>query len=183
MEDKQVAFYLMDASSGELVNEIYYNDKISITREKQQKYLNSTIALNNKKTFTKCFNLPLRELATLNLTSDEWNILVVMISNIGLGYYNGIVIKIQNNQFMGFMTSKDIQDVIRCSDSSFKRAIKDLQKKEIIKTQKKGRDNIFIINPFIFAKDKRIPKTLFKLFENTKYNYLGEHLPLQNSNK
>lgn len=114
------------------------------------------------------------ELVNVDLTPFESKILLVMVSNLGYGIYNGIVIKKCNNRFMDFMTSKDIIEIVKCEDSTFKRAIKKFRELEILQTKRKGNKNIYILNPFLFAKEKRIPKTLFEMFRNSKYNYLNE---------
>lgn len=103
------------------------------------------------------------ELVNVDLTPFESKILLVMVSNLGYGIYNGIVIKKCNNRFMDFMTSKDIIEIVKCEESTFERAIKRFRKLEILQTKRKGNKNIYILNPFLFAKEKRIPKIQDKM--------------------
>lgn len=174
MSDNNIKYFVIDANSGEVIIDVYDNQSLSVIEKKKTDYLNATIELNKKKTFVKCYCLPCLELIDVDLTPFEIKILLVMVSNLGYGIYNGIVIKKCNNRFMDFMTSKDIIEIVKCEDSTFKRAIKKFRELEILQTKRKGNKNIYILNPFLFAKEKRIPKTLFKMFRNSKYNYLNE---------
>lgn len=81
------------------------------------------------------------------------------------------------------MNGKDLRALTLCSDSAFKEAIKQLRNEEIIKTIPaiKGQGNNFILNPFIATHDKRIPTKIFKMFENTRFNYTKECSQLSSS--
>lgn len=178
-EERKIKFFIIDAESGELVENVFENETLSIYEERKKAYLDTTIELNKKKTFTKHIDLACRELLDI-LTLDEWKILNIMTTHLGYGMYNGFVIKKQYNRFFDFMSSKDIIDKVGCSSSTFKRAIKKFKENEILETKKRGNKNTFILNPFLFTKDKRIPKTLFSMFEKSKYNYLQEKIPSPN---
>ena len=39
-----------------------------------------------------------------------------------------------------------------------------------MKTEKKGRDNLYIINPFLIYNRARILKKIYKMFEDSKFN-------------
>ena len=66
---------------------------------------------------------------------------------------------------------------------TFSKAIKRLEKKEIIKIEKAkvGRGNNFIINPFIITHDKRVPIRIFKMFESSIFNYTNQTSQLSSS--
>ena len=80
------------------------------------------------------------------------------------------VIKLKNRSFFRYLNSTDIKEIINCSDSSFNRGVKNLEDKKIIKTEKKGRDNLYIINSFLLYNGARIPKEVYKMFEESKFN-------------
>lgn len=166
---------LLDLDTGEVIP-INDNDIVDITSAKVIDYLKKTKEINKGKRFTKAIDFPFREIAQCNLTKSSYDVLFVMLGSLGFGAYSGFVIKRKNNHFDGLMNGTDLQALTLCSDSAFKGAITQLRKEEIIKTIPaiKGRGNNFIVNPFIATHDKRIPTRIFKMFENTKFNYTKE---------
>ena len=182
-EEKEILRGITDFITGEVIP-IYEGDKISITRRETIDYLKSTIEINKNKEFVMSFNIPFRTLAKLNLKSNEYDILMVMLSCLGWGYdYSGYVVKIQNRKPYDFMNGEDIRKYTNCDKSTFSKAIKSLEKKEIIKIEKAkvGRGNNFIINPFIMTHDKRVPIRIFKMFESSIFNYTNKTSQLSSS--
>lgn len=182
-EEKEILRGITDFITGEVIP-IYEGDKVSITRRETIDYLKSTIEINKNKEFVMSFNIPFRTLAKLNLKSNEYDILMVMLSFLGWGYYySGYVVKIQNRKPYGFMNGEDIRKYTNCDKPTFSKAIKTLEKKEIIKIEKAkvGRGNNFIINPFIITHDKRVPIRIFKMFENSIFNYTKQTSQLSSS--
>ena len=182
-EEKEILRGITDFITGEVIP-IYEGDKVSITRRETIDYLKSTIEINKNKEFVMSFNIPFRTLAKLNLKSNEYDILMVMISCLGWGYnYSGYVVKIQNRKPYDFMNGEDIRKYTNCDKPTFSKAIKILEKKEIIKIEKAkvGRGNNFIINPFIMTHDKRVPIRIFKMFESSIFNYTKQTSQLSSS--
>ena len=182
-EEKEILRGITDFITGEVIP-IYEGDKVSITRRKTIDYLKNTIEINKNKEFVMSFNIPFRTLAKLNLKSNEYDILMVMLSFLGWGYYySSYVVKIQNRKPYGFMNGEDIRKYTNCDKPTFSKAIKSLEKKEIIKIEKAkvGRGNNFIINPFIITHDKRVPIRIFKMFENSIFNYTKQTSQLSSS--
>ena len=173
---------LVDLETGEAIP-INDNDIVNIISAKTIAYLNKTIEINKGKKFTKVIDLPFKEIAQCNLTKSSYDVLMIMLGSLGWGAYSGFVIKLKNKQFNGFMNGKDLQALTLCSKSAFIGAITQLRNEEIIKTIPAidGRGNNFILNPFIATHDKRIPTKIFKLFENTKFNYTKESSQLSSS--
>lgn len=166
---------LVDLDTGEAIP-INDNDRVSITSAKVIEYLKKTKEINKGKRFTKAIDCPFRQIAQCNLTKSSYDVLMVMLGSLGFGAYSGFVIKRKNNCFDGFMNGKELQALTLCSNSAFKGAIKQLRNEEIIKTIPaiKGQGYNIILNPFIATHDKRIPTRIFKMFENTKFNYTKE---------
>lgn len=182
-EEKEILRGITDFITGEVIP-IYEGDKVSITRRETIDYLKNTIEINKNKEFVMSFNIPFRTLAKLNLKSNEYDILMVMISCLGWGYnYSGYVVKTQNRKPYDFMNGEDIRKYTNCDKPTFSKAIKRLEKKEIIKIEKAkvGRGNNFIINPFIITHDKRVPIRIFKMFENSIFNYTKQTSQLSSS--
>lgn len=182
-KEKEILRGITDFITGEVIP-IYEGDKISITRRETIDYLKSTIEINKNKEFVMSFNIPFRTLAKLNLKSNEYDILMVMLSFLGWGYYySGYAVKIQNRKPYDFMNGEDIRKYTNCDKPTFSKAIKSLEKKEIIKIEKAkvGRGNNFIINPFIMTHDKRVPIRIFKMFESSIFNYTNQTSQLSSS--
>lgn len=182
-EEKEILRGITDFITGEVIP-IYEGDKVSITRRETIDYLKNTIEINKNKEFVMSFNIPFRTLAKLNLKSNEYDILMVMLSFLGWGYdYSGYVVKIQNRKPYDFMNGEDIRKYTNCDKPTFSKAIKSLEKKEIIKIEKAkvGRGNNFIINPFIITHDKRVPIRIFKMFESSIFNYTKQTSQLSSS--
>ena len=182
-EEKEILRGITDFITGEVIP-IYEGDKVSITRRETIDYLKNTIEINKNKEFVMSFNIPFRTLAKLNLKSNEYDILMVMFSCLGWGYnYSGYVVKIQNRKPYDFMNGEDIRKYTNCDKPTFSKAIKSLEKKEIIKIEKAkvGRGNNFIINPFIMTHDKRVPIRIFKMFESSIFNYTNQTSQLSSS--
>ena len=182
-EEKEILRGITDFITGEVIP-IYEGDKVSKTRRETIDYLKNTIEINKNKEFVMSFNIPFRTLAKLNLKNNEYDILMVMLSCLGWGYdYSGYVVKIQNRKPYDFMNGEDIRKYTNCDKPTFSKAIKSLEKKEIIKIEKAkvGRGNNFIINPFIITHDKRVPIRIFKMFESSIFNYTNQTSQLSSS--
>ena len=165
-----ISKYLIDSDTGEVLDTFYYGDKITKVTKEQLDYLNGTVVINENKNWNKLINSSLILLATDHLTAIECQILFVLMAHIGWDKYSCYAIKLKNRSFFRYLNSADIKEIINCSDSSFNRAIKNLEDKKIIKTEKKGRDNLYILNPFLIYNGARIPKKIYKIFEESKFN-------------
>ena len=170
MDDENVSKYLIDSETGELIDTIYNGDKLKKVTKKQLDYLNETTLINENKSWNKAINSSVILLATSKLTTTECQILFVLMAHIGWNKYSQYAIKFKNRCFFRFLNSNDIKEIIKCSDSSFNRGIKSLEEKEIIKIEKNGKENIYIINPFLMYNGTRIPKEIYKKFEKSKFN-------------
>lgn len=170
MIDENISKYLIDYETGELLDTFNYGDRIKKTTKNQIDYLNETTLINENKSWNKAINSSFILLATTKLTVTECQILFVLIAHNGWNKYSCYAIKLKNRCFFRFLNSNDIKEIIRCSDSSFNRGIKGLEEKKIIKIEKNGKENVYIINPFLVYNDTRIPKEIYKKFENSKFN-------------
>ena len=170
MSEDNISKYLIDSDTGEILDTFNYGDKITKVTKKQLDYLNETVVINENKNWNKLINSSLILLATDHLTSIECQILFVLMAHIGWNKYSQYAIKLKNRSFFRHLNSRDIKEIINCSDSSFNRGVKNLEDKKIIKTEKKGRDNLYIINPFLIYNGARIPKKVYKMFEDSKFN-------------
>ena len=158
MNEDNISKYLIDSDTGEILDTFNYGDKITKVTKKQLDYLNETVVIKENKNWNKLINSSLILLATTHLTAIECQILFVLMAHIGWGKYSCYAIKLKNRSFFRYLNSTDIKEIINCSDSSFNRGVKNLEDKKIIKTEKKRRDNLYILNPFFIYNGARISK-------------------------
>lgn len=185
ISEKKFTRLLEDMETGEVIP-IYDEDVVKIYRATTKKYLNETIEINKEKKFTKSIDNAIRLLPTLDLTKREYDILTIMISFLGWGFkYSGYIVKTKNRVPYGYMNGEEIRKYTKYDKSAFSKGVKVLEEKGIIKkvVAIEGDGNNFILNPFIYTHDKRIPKTIFKMFEKTKFNYTKQALSLDSKEK
>lgn len=170
---RKVESYRIDKESGEIIDTYYYNDKITKVSGETIDYLCSNKEINENKKYTMAIDNALKIISTLGLTSSAYNVLMIMIANLGFGSYSNYVIKLKNKKFNGFMNGEEIRSLTNCNKSTFLKAIKQLEHFEIIKQVKasKGRGNNFIVNPFIFTHNKLVPIEVVEMFEDSIFNY------------
>lgn len=181
MKEKEITKIIVDNETGE-VTEIYLGDTLYIVTKEQKDYFDKTTEINKGKKYNMICEGALRIISKLDLTPSAREIFDVMLSHMGWYPYSGYVTKIKNNQFDGFMNCKELMAQTTCKPSAFKIGISQLEEKQLIAKEKKGRCQTFIVNPFIATHDSRVPKELFKKFENSDFNYTKETLS-QNDSK
>lgn len=170
---KQAIGFIVD-EHGVVNKEIYIGDRVRIIRESQRQHLQDFKKTNKSKTYCKVFCKASDILASLNLTASEYKLIFAMLGHIGFAEFSGYLIKVQCNMFCGYLNGEELKSIANMQDRTFWRAIDSLVKKEIIAIEKVGRENHFLVNPFIFMKNDEITRTLFNLFCDTKFNYLNE---------
>ena len=80
----------------------------------------------------------------------------------------------------GFLNEKQLREIVNIPTRTFAKAIKGLEKKEILQLEKVGRDNYIIVNPFIFMKSDIITTSLYEKFKNSKFNVWDKYTFLHN---
>ena len=173
MNNENIASYQIDNETGEVINTWYYDDSVKTIRKASKDYLKQTEEINKGKKFTMIYDASMQKVFDLKLKPTTMQVLYYMIAHIGHNNYSGLVIKEKNRCFYGAMNGKEIQAKVNCKDTAFNNAIRELKDNGIITTIKalEGRGNNFLFNPYIATHDKRVPKELIKLFQNTIFNY------------
>lgn len=162
--------YIVD-TKGKVCKEINEGDKVHITRASQIKHLQNNIKVDKQYTFCKIFGKASDMLSTMHLTASEYQIIFSMLSHIGFGQYSGYLISVRCNQFNGYLNEETLRHTSNMPKKTFSRAIKGLETKEIIKLEKRGRDKIILVNPFIFVKSSEISRSQYEKFQNSKFNF------------
>ncbi len=169
-QDKEFTRGLLNYDEGAIESEFTDDDVLLIRSKAQDEFLKKTMSLNNEKRFTKIFDVALYELVKMDLTASEFKVILSMIASSGYDEFTCKPINIQNNCYSGLMNSKQLQAKTNLSDKTFSTTIKSLEDKKIIKIEKVGKNNTFIINPFIAMKGNRISKEIYHYFKNSQFN-------------
>ena len=164
--------YIVD-TNGKVCKEIHQGDKVHIVRNSQVEHLQEYMKVNKNYTFCKIFCKASDILAQLHLTPSEYQIIFAMLSHIGFGEYSGYLISIKCNTFNGYLNEEELRQIVNMPKKTFSRAIKELEKKEIIILEKnrQGKGNAILVNPFIFMKTNEITRLQYEKFKNSKYNF------------
>lgn len=145
------------------------NEGDRIVRKKSIEYLKNTDELQKTEMYVKFFLKSASVLAREKMSSTAMSVCLEMLQYIRydtgyLAYENGIK-----------LTLEDIKN--KCnfiSSASAVRAIDELVDKKIFARVKTGKENNYLVNPYIFMRGARVNKTLSKTFETSRWAKLYE---------
>lgn len=145
-------------------NYVELNEGDRILRKKSIDFLKNTDEIQKTEMYVKFFLKSASVLAREKLSSTEMSVCLELLQYIRydtgyLAYENGTK-----------LTLDDIKR--RCdfiSNTSVIRAIDELVGKKILAKVRTGKENNYLVNPYIFMRGARVNKTLSKTFENTKW--------------
>ena len=140
------------------------NEGDRIVRKKSIDYLKNTDELQKTEMYVKFFLKSASVLAREKMSSTAMSVCLEMLQYIRydtgyLAYENGIK-----------LTLEDIKK--KCefiSQTSVVRAIDELVNKKIFARVKTGKENNYLVNPYIFMRGARANKTLSKTFETSRW--------------
>ena len=163
VNDEEVVFRYIDIDTGELSYELREGDSIRVdTRESKENRANHR-RIKSHVNFIKIFLDSLEVLSTQDFTSSETKIIFTALRFID--YNSGILIEDKINISKG-----RYMELVGLSENTFDKSMKRLIDDEILGKTKIGRNNVYLVNPFIFMKGQTINQTLYKLFKNSKWN-------------
>ena len=145
-------------------NCVELNEGDRILRKKSIDFLKNTDEIQKTEMYVKFFLKSASVLAREKLSSTEMSVCLELLQYVRydtgyLAYENG-----------SKLTLEDIKrkcDFI--SNTSIIRAIDELVDKKILAKVRTGKENNYLVNPYIFMRGARVNKTLSKTFENTKW--------------
>lgn len=161
---------VIDAETGEIKRELFPGDRI-ITR-KQREYREKNIEeleedkiynFGQDKKFSMLSSYSAKQLADERLTSTEYRILLLMISN--TNYKSGLITLGNNHDITNDWITKTLKINKKTTDS----CIKTLMDKGIIATNTTNHKTKYFFNPYIQYKGRWINRTLYEMFKNTKW--------------
>jgi hypothetical protein len=158
--EKDVAKYIVDKKTGEF-EEVYYEDKLTLTRARSLKYLES---VRKEETTVVSYT----NYISFNLKAQPYLEGVLTFKEIGflasLSQFmktKSCVLKKGNGDLLN---AKDIADIIGLSLARTYTFLKKLRTKHILVTGKFGDGDCFILNPFIYKRGRTVNTTLFDIF-------------------
>ena len=171
MEDSQEQFkYIVNGKTGEIEKKLYQGDRV--LRKSQLDYSKNhkeeleedkIYNFGQDKKFSMLSEFSAKQLADEKLTSSEYRILLLMISNTR---YKSGVIGFKNNQPM---TQNWISKKLGISKKTTENSIRTLIDRGIIAQNITNHRIKYFFNPYIQYRGRWINKTLYEMFKNTKW--------------
>lgn len=145
-------------------NCVELNEGDRVLRKKSIDFLKNTDEIQKTEMYVKFFLKSASVLAREKLSSTEMSVCLELLQYVR--YDTGYLAYENGNK----LTLDDIKR--RCdfiSNTSIIRAIDELVDKKILAKVRTGKENNYLVNPYIFMRGARVNKTLSKTFENTKW--------------
>jgi predicted HTH transcriptional regulator len=152
---------LVVRETGEIAGSLNEGDRI--IRKKSAEYLGSTVEILPSETYVKLYLKPLSILAE-RLTGPESLMVYFLIGY--LSYESGILMHSNGK----ILTRSFIADAMGLSERQVDRTLDKLKEKEVLKKVLGSKREVSIImNPWLFMRGKRINKTLYEMFKNSRW--------------
>jgi predicted transcriptional regulator len=170
--DETEKLIVMNPSTGEIKDVIDEGDKYFIKRKKQIEYYDKNkkeitdskiVNFGQSRNFTMLNQYAAKQLSKEKLSSAEYSIIFLMISN--TNYKSGLITKGNNHD----VDEKWIADTLDISLKTAERSIKKFVTRGIIYKGTTNSKVQFFFNPYIQYKGAWINKTLYEMFKGTKW--------------
>lgn len=156
----KVTHQLVIPETGEVVGQLNEGDRIY--RGKSDDYLKSTVELNKGEPYAKLYIRPMFELAKA-LSGSEMQMVYYLLSY--LSYDSGLVMQVNGKPITRQVIAQEINLAVKTVD----KILQGLHQKQVIGKHNNGREVHFTMNPWLFMRGKRINKTLYELFKNSRW--------------
>lgn len=172
IEKKEPVGYLVDSRTGEITNELYEGDRHRIIRKKQIDYSSKNedtieedkmYEFGQDTKFSMLSSFSAKQLADENLTSAQYRVMLLMISN--TNYKSGLIAFGNNKP----MTSEWITKALKINKKTTDSCLRVLRDKGIINQSTTNNKTKYFFNPYIQYRGRWINKTLYEMFKNTKW--------------
>lgn len=147
---------IIDIKSNKQTGTIDQGDKV--LKKASLEYLNLTIEINTDEQFVKVYYKKMFELSR-SLSGTEMQFVNYLMQYIR--YESGLLAYDNGRPLTKKTISKELEKDIRTIERWFLTLIN----REVVKKV----DDEFYINPFLFMRGKRISKTLFEIFKNSRW--------------
>lgn len=166
LKEKETVSLIIDSTTGNVINEIALGDQIRIIRAESILAYQGKVVFDKKEPFVKMFSSTTKALSKINLTAAEYKIIFSMIEYID---YESGALKWQGGHNGKLICTADIQEIASLSKQTTTNSLQKLVEREIYARFKVGRENNFVVNPFIFMRGSQINETLFDIFKATQW--------------
>lgn len=162
---------------GSMYVQVWAGDKIlrynsmKFLKEQEEKRARSIDKKMSKRLFAKVFINASDILGDENLSSGEYSVLMKMFRYIS---YDSCVLRHENGKDLGLSGIKKICN--NMSERTVENSIKKLLERGILAVCKKGRINIYLVNPYIFFRGKVPDEATEQVFKETKWANLYEEV-------
>lgn len=171
MEHEQnPARQILNLETGEIEDELYPGDRIVrkkqidyLRKNEEQKHKDRMYSFGQDSKFSMLSNYAAKQLADEKLTSAEYRVMLLMISN--TNYKSGLVTLGNNHDITADWITKTLKINKKTTDS----CIKTLIDKGIIAQNTTNSRTKYFFNPYIQYKGRWINRTLYEMFRNTKW--------------
>jgi hypothetical protein len=170
-KEKEINKLIIDPETGEVTNQLYYGD--NILRGETLQYLDETVEVGKNEYFVKIFESTLVDLGDESLTGKQWKVLITLIKH--FKYKSGLVSYKNGNP----LYIENISKLSAIPERTTYEAIEKLILKKIIAKNRTGTEIQYYMNPFIFCKGTRINKTLYSMFQNSKWATLHKNTVIE----
>lgn len=148
--------YIVDTQSGEIENEIYSGDRLSIRREKQDDYKeNHVINFNNGKSFVKIYDevVPILE---KYLTLPEFKFVICLTPHVS---FEDCIIRKTHDRTSKILGMKDIAEIHGYKYDYVRKIMSSLIRKGVIGKHETGailknadikKNTVYTVNPYIY---------------------------------
>jgi hypothetical protein len=151
---------VINLETGEVVHEMQPGDRI--LRKQSVDYLRSTVEINKDEPYAKAFIKPMFTLAR-SLSGPELQMVYFLLPYIS--YESGILMHSNGRQ----LTRECISETTGLGLKTVDRILKTLFEKKVIGKHNSGREIHLTVNPWLFMRGKRINKTLYEFFKNSRW--------------
>ena len=166
---------LVVRETGEVTGSLNEGDRI--IRKKSEEYLKSTIEILPEAAYIKTYIKPLSQLAEVS-SGPEMLLIYYLLQY--LSFESGIV----SHSNGRIITRSYIAQELQQSERQVDRTLDKLKEREVLKKVMGARREVTIIlNPWLFMRGKRINRTLYEMFKNSRWAKVHEIGPKRKDKK
>ena len=159
-EEKKAVQIMYSSETGEKTGELYPGDRIY--RNKSADYMKNTIEILKDEPYTKTYHKVMFAVSNC-LSGKELQMIYSLVPF--LSFESGML-KHQNGQPLA---RAYIAEYTGLSIKTVDRLLQGLKEKQVIGRNVVGREVQYYMNPWLFMRGKRVNKTLYDMFKNSRW--------------
>lgn len=168
-EVDEITKVICDVKTGVVLNTLRKDDDVKILTKEQKEYLKSYVEVVKTRDFIMLDRKACNKLSQEDFTLNESKLFWFIISHLGYFDLSCNLVKKNGINATDILTKADILRLGGFKPKSLERAIKGLIKKEIIKLDMVDNKRVYLANPFIFYRGKKVLEEYYMKFKDTKW--------------